>query len=160
MAVSYSPASSPIPAATPAAGTPARWAERAILIPQTAARAPAPATMARPALSAEPAAATILQTPCAAAAAAGAGAIPARPAPSQARPPAAPAGAMAATAATAATAAIPAAAAAATPRRNNGALGRPTWWPSENRSRQDFLPALALSKRVRHGILILIQNRR
>ena len=116
--------------------------------------APAPATMARPALSAEPAAATILQTPCAAAAATGAGAIPARPAPSRARPPAAPAGA------TAATAAISAAAAAATPRRNNGALGRPTWWPSENRSRQDFLPALALSKRVRHGILILIQNRR
>ena len=161
MAVSYSPASSPIPAATPAAGTPARWAERAILIPRTAARAPAPATMARPALSAEPAAATILQTPCAAAAAAGAAAaaagadaIPARPAPSRARPPAAPAGA------TAATAAISAAAAAATPRRNNGALGRPTWWPSENRSRQDFLPALALSKRVRHGILILIQNRR
>ena len=73
MAVSCSPASSPIPAATPAAGTPARWAERAILIPRTAARAPAPATMARPALSAEPAAAAILQTPCAAAAAAGFG---------------------------------------------------------------------------------------
>ena len=95
---------------------------------RTAARAPAPATMARPALSAEPAAEITPRTPCAAAAAAGAGAIPARPAPSRARPPAAPAGA---------TAAIPAAAAAAgtTPRPDNPApSGALTCKPSENMS--------------------------
>ncbi len=155
MAASCSPASSPIPAATPAAGTPARSAERAILIPRTAARAPAPAmTAAPPARSAEPAAAIILRTPArrAAAAAAGAGAAPARPAQSAAHP-------RAVAAPVTPVAAIPAAAAAAaiTPRHDNRRPRAPYIPSRTRRSRTVFVRLFVLRNARFHGILIPIR---
>ena len=132
MAASCSPASSPIPAATPAAGTraPALSAARTTPILRTAAPALAAATIP-PAPSAARAAA-IPRTPApraaAAAAAADAAAVPARSAAplleARAAAPEIPAAATAA--------AVVAAAAAITPRPDNRRLRAPYMPPSES----------------------------